>query len=245
MSESSIIRNKVWSELINVALPDSRFHLNFSEYIPDFKGSAVATDRLVELDAYKKSRFAFITPDNCLTDLRYRMICAGIPFVMSTYGIYRGFILMEPGMVPPGAELSASWLDGMEHYGAPISLEEIKRRDRFDFMVTGASAVSRQGVRFGKGHGFFDLEWGMFTDIGAADEHTPVAALVHDCQFVDDELQPTQTDILVDVVATPAHLHEIDARAERPSGVKWELLTDKQIESTPPLFELKTMLGVA
>lgn len=244
MSESSIIRTKVWSNLIEVALPDSRFHLNFSEYIPDFTGSVRATDRLVSLDAYKNSRFAFITPDNCLTDLRYRMICAGIPFVMSTYGIYRGFILMEPGMVPAGAELSASWLDGMEHYGAPISLEAIKQRGKFDFMVTGASAVSKQGVRFGKGHGFFDLEWGMFTDIGAADEQTPVVALVHDCQFVDDELTPKQTDILVDVVATPEHLHAIDARAERPSGVKWELLTEEQIANTPPLSELKKMMGV-
>ena len=120
MSESSIIRTKVWSNLIDVALPDSRFHLNFSEYIPDFTGSVRATDRLMSLDAYKSSRFAFITPDNCLTDLRYRMICAGIQFVMSTYGIYRGFILMEPGMVPAGAELSASWLDGMEHMVHPF-----------------------------------------------------------------------------------------------------------------------------
>ncbi len=244
MSESSIIRTKVWSELINVALPDSRFHYNFSEYIPDFKGSAIATDRLVALDAYKNSKFAFITPDNCLVDLRYRMIGAGIPFVMSTYGIYRGFLLMEPGMVPPGAELCAAWLDGMEHYGAPISLTEIKKRGNFDFMVTGASAVSHEGVRFGKGHGFFDLEWGMFTDIGAADEHTAVAALVHDCQFVNDELQPTQTDILVDVVATPAQLHSVNSRAKRPSGIKWDLLTPEQIECTPPLIELKNMLGV-
>lgn len=151
---------------------------------------------------------------------------------------------MEPGMVPPGAELSAAWLDGMEHYGAPISLAEIKKRGNFDFMVTGASAVSRQGVRFGKGHGFFDLEWGMFTDIGAADEQTAIAALVHDCQFVDDVLQPTQTDILVDVVATPAQLYSVESRAKRPSGIKWELLKPEQIDCTPPLIELKSMLGV-
>lgn len=46
----------------------------------------------------------------------------------------------------------------MEHFARPITLEEIARRGRFDFMVTGASAVSVDGVRFGKGHGLFDLE---------------------------------------------------------------------------------------
>lgn len=103
---------------------------------------------------FAASSFAFITPDNCLVDLRRQMIAAGKSFVMSTYGIYRGFLLMEAGMVPPGAELYAAWLDGMEHFARPISLEEIARRGRFDFMVTGASAVSVDGVRFGKGHGF-------------------------------------------------------------------------------------------
>ncbi len=131
------------------------------------------------------------------------MIAAGIPFVMSTYGIYRGFLLMEPGMVPPGAELYAAWLDGMEHFGRPITLAEIAARGRFDLLVTGASAVSIDGVRFGKGHGFFDLEWGMFTDLGLADETTPVVAVVHDCQVVEEALTPSETDILVDFIATP------------------------------------------
>ncbi len=68
----------------------------------------------------------------------------------------------------------------MEQLGRPISLEQILGRGRFDLMVTGASAVSVNGVRFGKGHGYFDLEWGMFTDIGVADERSPVIAVVHD-----------------------------------------------------------------
>jgi 5-formyltetrahydrofolate cyclo-ligase len=101
--------------------------------------------------------------------------------------------------------------------------------------------VSRNGVRFGKGHGFFDLEWGMFTDIGAADENTPVVALVHDCQLFEEALEPSQTDILVDLVATPGQLHRVDPRSPRPSGVKWELLNEAQIDATPPLQELKRL----
>jgi len=244
MSKSKIIRQQIWSKLHHVAKPDTRFHLNFAEVIPDFEGSEVATGHLVTMPAYQETRFAFITPDNCLVDLRRRMIAAGKPFVMSTYGIYRGFLLMEPGMVPEGAELYAAWLDGMEHFARPITLEEVARRGRFDFMVTGASAVSMDGVRFGKGHGFFDLEWGMFTDLGIVDETTPVVAIVHDVQVVEDKLHPSATDILVDYIATPSRLITVERRAKRPRGVKWELLEPEQIAATPPLQELRRMKGI-
>ena len=245
MSKSRIIRQQIWGRLKDVAKPDTRFHLNFSEVIPDFDGSDRATEHVAGMAAYAATKFAFITPDNCLVDLRRRMIAAGKPFVMSTYGIYRGFLLMEPGMVPKGAELYAAWLDGMEHFARPITLEEIARRGRFDFMVTGASAVSVDGVRFGKGHGFFDLEWGMFTDLGLVDETTPVVAVVHDCQMVEEKLTPSETDILVDWIATPTRLHQVERRAKRPHGVKWPLLDPKQIEDTPPLQELQRIQGIA
>lgn len=245
MSKPKIVRQQIWSKLRDVARPDTRFHLNFAEVIPDFEGSERAVDRLVELPVYAASRFAFITPDNCLVDLRRRMIAEGKPFVMSTYGIYRGFLLMEPGMVPPGAELYAAWLDGMEHFGRPVTLAEIAARGHFDLMVTGASAVSVDGVRFGKGHGFFDLEWGMFTELGLVDESTPVVAVVHDVQVVEEKLTPSETDILVDTITTPSRLHDVARRAARPRGVKWPLLEPKQIDDTPPLQELRRIQGLA
>ncbi len=228
-----------------MAKPDTRFDLNFAEYIPDFEGSDAATDRIMELPGCQDAGFMFITPDNCLVELRRRLIEQEKPFFMSTYGIYRGFVLMEPGMVPKGAELYAAWLDGMEHFGRPISLEEIAKRGRIDFLVTGASAVSVDGVRFGKGHGFFDLEWGMFTDLGLVGEETPVVAAVHDCQVVHESLHPSSTDILVDYIATPNKLYDIKHRAKRPKGVIWDLLEPKQIEQTPPLQELQRIQGIA
>jgi 5-formyltetrahydrofolate cyclo-ligase len=112
-------------------------------------------------------------------------------------------------------------------------------------MVTGASAVSLDGVRFGKGHGFFDLEWGMFTDIGIVDEKTPVVAVVHDVQVVEDKLVPSETDILVDYIATPTRLISVEKRGRRPHGVKWELLDPEQIASTPPIQELQRIRGLA
>ncbi|MCP4381404.1 MAG: 5-formyltetrahydrofolate cyclo-ligase [Hyphomicrobiales bacterium] len=243
MSSTKIVRERIWSRLKDVALPDSRFHKNFAEVIPDFVGSDEAIGRLLDEPVYKDGGYAFITPDNCLADLRRRMLVAGRSMVISTYGIYRGFYLLEPSMVPAGAELYASWLDGLEHFGRPISLAEVAERGRFDFMVTGASAVSMEGVRFGKGHGFFDLEWGMFTDIGIVDGATPVAAVVHDVQVVEDKLFPSPTDILVDVIATPTRLIRPVNRAVRPRGVRWELLDPETIAATPPLKELQAIRG--
>ena len=243
MTATEGVRRKIRSRLADVALPDSRFHLDFAEFIPDFTGSDRALARMRELPCYREGRYAFITPDNCLAALRTRMLRDGKSMVVSTYGIHRGFVLLEPGMVPAGQETFAGWLDGLEHFGRPVTLAEIAARGPFDFMVTGASAVSLNGVRFGKGHGFFDLEWGMFTDIGVADERTPVVAVVHDLQVVADTLSPSTTDIIVDYIATPEHLHEATREHPRPRGVKWELLTAETIEATPPLEELQARRG--
>ena len=244
MTATKIVRQKIWSRLTEVALPDSRFHLDFAEFIPDFIGSDRALARLRELPCYRIGRYAFVTPDNCLAGLRSRMLRDGMSMVVSTYGIYRGFVLLEPDMVPEGQETFAGWLDGLEHFGRPTTLAEIAERGTFDFMVTGASAVSLNGVRFGKGHGFFDLEWGMFTDIGIAGEQTPVVAVVHDVQVVEDTLFPSPTDIIVDYIATPDKLHEAARKDSRPRGIKWELLEPEIIEATPPLKELQALRGV-
>jgi len=245
MASSRIVRQRIWEKLAQVARPDARFHLDFAEFIPDFVGSDAATARIASLPAYAASRLAFLTPDNSLLGLRRRMLEDGKAFIVSTYNMLRGFRLMAPGAVPKGAERYGAWLDGIEHFGSEVSLEDISRLGRFDLMVTGASAVSADGIRFGKGHGFFDLEWGMFTDIGLADDTTPVAALVHDVQVVDEKLPLGETDIITDLIATPSRLIEISRPTRRPRGIKWHLLTPDQIAATPPLRELARMRGVA
>lgn len=245
MSINRVIRRRIWDKLSAVARPDTRFHMNFAEVIPDFAGSDSATDRVMALPALTSCRFAFITPDNSLIELRRRMIEAGRSFLMSTYNILRGFLFIDPARVPKSAALHAAWLDGAEHYGSPMSLEEVAKLGTLDLMVTGASAVSTDGIRFGKGHGYFDLEWGMFTDLGIAHEQTPVVAVVHDVQVVEEKLHPSETDISVDLIATPTRLIEVSHRSKRPRGIRWDLLTADQIAATPPLKELARLRGVA
>ncbi|SFO91088.1 5-formyltetrahydrofolate cyclo-ligase [Cohaesibacter marisflavi] len=244
MSQSRLIRKGIWQRLKDVARADARFHLDFSEVIPDFDGSEQATERVLQNDAFKACRFAFVTPDNSLTLLRQRMIEAGIPLVMSTFNIRRGFLYLAPGVVPKGAELYASWLEGMEHFATPISLEGIAQKGSFDFAATGASAVSSKGIRFGKGHAYFDLEWGMFTDLGLMEETTPVASIVHDVQVTDETVIASDLDIAIDMIATPEKLIRVERNERRPRGIRWDLLSKEQIMDIPPLAELARIRGV-
>lgn len=245
MSPSRLTRQRIWERLRSVARPDTRFHMQFADFIPDFEGVEAATDRIMALPAFENCRLAFVTPDNSMTELRRRLIAARVPMVTATYNIQRGFLYIAPDAVPEGAERYAAWLDGIEHFARAVTLEEIAALGGFDFMATGASAVSVDGVRFGKGHGFFDLEWGMFTDLGLAQDTTPVAAIVHDVQVVDDHLQMNATDIPVDFIATPSRLVQVERTGRRPRGIKWELVAAQEIQDIPPLRELAHIRGVA
>ena len=47
MAASAFAREQLWDGLRAVALPDSRFHMRFSEFIPDFSGSDTAIETAV------------------------------------------------------------------------------------------------------------------------------------------------------------------------------------------------------
>ena len=245
MSSVSLAREQVWGGLRATALPDSRFHFRFSEFIPDFEGSAAATDRLCDLPGFAQARHVFITPDNSLTELRRRLLVAGVTLVVSSYNMARGFYVLRPGAVPAGHELYAAWLDGLAHFGEPLSLQALSALGRFDFVVSGASAVATSGVRFGRGHGFFDLEWRIFSDMGLVGDSTPLATAVHDVQVLERRLFPSPDDVLVDWVCTPTRTLAIAREAARPRGMRWQDISPEQIAAMPALAELHRTVGLA
>jgi 5-formyltetrahydrofolate cyclo-ligase len=242
MSTRMEVRRSVWEALRRVARPDSRFHLDFSEFIPDFDGSDVALQLLADLDCYRHARTAFITPDNCLESLRARAIRDGKTVIMTTYGIRRGFVELRPEDVPSGLEDYVVLLDLIEQFGREISLEDLRRRYRLDLLVTGASAVTTSGVRFGKGHGFFDLEWAMLYQIGVVDVDTPIVAFVHDVQVVDLELDASPFDSTCDFIVTPTRLIHVENPQKPVTGVMWEKLEPGMLEKISSLAELKQLI---
>lgn len=245
MSASFVAREQVWDGLRAVARPDARFHLRFADFIPDFEGSTAAIDRLLALSAFRSARHVFVTPDNSLVELRRRLLVAGVSLVVSSYNMARGFYALRPGTVPAGHELYAAWLDGVEHFGEPLSLADLAALGPFDGVVTGASAVAASGVRFGRGHGFFDLEWRIFSDMGLVSDRTPVATVVHDVQVLDKRLYPGPDDVLVDWICTPSRTLAVPRETPRPRGVRWDRIDPEQCESNPALQELRRAAGLA
>ena len=236
------VRERVWSELRKVAVPDSRFHFDFGEFIADFEGGEAAVDRLTDNRFYKEANLIFITPDNCLDRLRLKALEDGKTVLMTTYSIKRGFWLLDPKTIAPELYLYASTLDGMERIGKPLSLKDIAATiGKVDYMVTGTGAINHEGVRFGKGHGFFDAEWGMLYQLARITTDTPCAAVVHDCQVLTEVLTPDVYDTVVDVIFTPTRTIEVSGPHKPTCGIIWDRLDQHMYDTIPPLQELKAM----
>lgn len=242
------IRQLVWPRLHQVAIPDSRFHYDFSSFIADFQGSDRATEQLTTLPCYKDAKAVFITPDNCLEGLRRRALSDGKKVLVTTYAIRRGFWLLDPAVIiTPEQRQLASLLDAMERpgLGRPVTLAEIQKLDlKVNLMVTGTGAINHAGIRFGKGHGFFDLEWAMLTSIGVVNNSVPCIAVVHDCQVLDQELHPEIFDTVCDYVVTPTVIREVTRQAavQKPAcGILWDKLQPGMLDDIPPLLELQSM----
>ena len=233
-------RKRVWEELRKVAKPDSRFHWDFAEFIADYEGSDKGAELIRDLEAYKEAEVIFITPDNNMEKLREFALRDKKIILSTTYGINRGFQVIYPGDVPEGKEELATTLDGMEKFMKPISLQEIKKKLKsVDMLVTGASAITPSGIRFGKGHGYFDLEWAMLWEMQLVNLDTPVIAVGHDVQVVDVDIETTPYDTIVDYIVTPTKVMEVKSSFPKPTqGVIWDKLECGMLENIPPLQEL-------
>jgi 5-formyltetrahydrofolate cyclo-ligase len=239
MDHKASVRERVWNDLRKVAVPDSRFHFDFGEFIADFEGSADAVARLTSHRYYQDAEIIFIAPDNCIEQLRLKALRDGKTVLMTTYSIKRGFWLLDPSEIAPEDYEKAAMLDGMERLARPVSLDEIAALGSVDYLVTGTGAINHEGVRFGKGHGFFDAEWGILYTLGSITKGTPAAAVVHDCQMLDEKLYPDTFDTVVDAVFTPTRTIEVVDPQKPTCGILWDRLDPHMLATIPPLQDLK------
>jgi 5-formyltetrahydrofolate cyclo-ligase len=157
---------------------------------------------------------------------------------MTTYGIKRGFLLIDPNTIPAHQASFASTLYGAELFGKKISLEQLRVLGRLDLVITGAAAVTLFGVRFGKGHGYFDIEWGIFTSLNLVDISSKVITVVHDCQITNEDFKPSSFDTVTDYIVTPTQIFTVQPRYRKPTGIDANLLTRELLDTIPPLREL-------
>jgi 5-formyltetrahydrofolate cyclo-ligase len=221
----------------DVAVPDSHFHLDFSQFIPGFAGSLAAATRLAAHPVYRSARHIFATPDNGLLPLRQIVLEGGRDLVLPSYGLHRGFILMEAQRIPKDHAVFASWLDGMDYFGRTISLKELRLRGQFDLILTGASAITTGGLRFGMGARYLDIEWGVFAAADLVSAGVPVVALVHDIQVADASAPCLATDVLANYIVTPTRLLNCP-ESTRPVTLDWSIVSPG-LAASPPLCELR------
>ncbi len=237
-------RLDVWERLKQYARPDSRFHWDFSKFIPDFKGSEKCVERIRRLPIYKTAKLLFITPDNCLERLREACIRDKKRFLMTPYAIKRDFFYVDPRRVPRGMEALAATLDGVERFAKPLTLRQMMKLGHLDLLVTGVSVVNTKGVRYGKGTGFFDIEWAIFRELGMVNDETPIIAVAHDCQVVETDFPYSHHDTIVDYIVTPTRTIRVERALGKPLGIDWRILSQELFNSIPPLRELVEIKGV-
>lgn len=204
------VRRVVWERLSTVARPDSRFDLDLRHFVPDFADRERADRTLVRLPLWTAAEAVFVAPDNSLEDLRRRALTEGKRVLVPTFGLQRGFVLLDGSLIDPADRALAATLDGMERLGRRLGPGDVRRAGRIDTMITGATAVTIDGRHIGGGQRYLALEWSMLRQLGVIAEGVPVAALVHDCQVIEESVE-AEPDCIVHLIVTPTRT--IDCRA--------------------------------
>ena len=77
--------------------------------------------------------------------------------------------------------------------------------------------------------------------LGCVQAQTPVAAVVHDCQMLEETLHPEVFDTVADVVFTPTQTIAISNPQKPTCGNPWDRLDPHMFATIPPLQELNAM----
>lgn len=229
------LREEIWDRLADEGV--ARFPGAHGR-IPNFAGAAEAADRLQALDAWSGWQTMKANPDAAQWPVRQRAVAAGMTVYMAVPRLAdeEPFLELDPALIdaPPR---TATSIKGASRHGRPVAVEELRR---VDVAVVGCVAVDAAGARLGKGGGFADLELALAQEAGMVDEGTIVATTIHPLQLVEPGRIPvTDHDVGVDLVVTPEGPWWCDRDRPRPSGVRWEELTEEKVAAIPLLARLR------
>jgi 5-formyltetrahydrofolate cyclo-ligase len=199
------VRRLISGRLAAVAKPDSRFDDDFESFIPDFEGSERCVERLAALPIYQQAETLFVSRDNNLRPLRERALGDGKRLIVPSHALRTGLRVIES--VPKGMERFAAMLDGLEEFGRPIPLEQVAEHGPVSIAVTGAVAVTREGIMFGARHDYFRIEVAVLAAMNALADGALTIGMVHDCQVVElaDGVEAPHGAFL-DLVITPSEV---------------------------------------
>ncbi|KAJ4356951.1 hypothetical protein N0V95_002894 [Ascochyta clinopodiicola] len=239
----------VYPQLLRYAIPDSRFNYDFLKFTPDFRGSSDAVDRITELSCYKEAKTILVTGDNSLESLRYRALKDGKRVLVGTYRLRRGFVVLEPKSIGESKLELAACLDAMERpgIGRAVSLSQLRDEGyKIDMCALGGLVFNEQGVVIWEGSALFEVQWALLQDLKVLEIATPVVAVAHDCQVVDeaqygiDAIKPDKNgEVQCDFIITPERVLEVKGAVKPSGGVDFKKVDPEALNNIPPLQELK------
>lgn len=205
--------------------------------IPNFAGAAEAARRLMDHPWFKAVRRIKCNPDAPQRPLRELALRVGIELLIPTPRLSGGFRLLDPGKIPEAHYRKAVTLSGADRWGRKIPVFDLPR---VDLIVTGSVAVTRQGKRCGKGHGYGDLEYAILRELNHP--AVRVVTTTHPLQLVDD-FPVDGHDLPLHLIITPEETIEVSNPPVAPAGVDWGRLSDSDLDAMPVLRELRETRG--
>lgn len=169
--------------------------------IPNFKGAEKAAQNLRKLPEYETAKVVFCNPDSPQRHVREMALTDGKILVMATPRLRKGFILLDPRVIPSNRIFEGSSIRGAFKHGCFIKPSEVK----VDLFVAGSVAVSQDGGRLGKGTGYSDREYVILEKAASLATGNMVVTTVHDVQIV-EKIPRVEWDVPVDVIVTPTRV---------------------------------------
>lgn len=236
-SDKATARQAVWDTL--QAKRVARFPFPPHGRIPNFAGARQAAERLLGHALFKRVRVIKVNPDSPQRWVRQLALERGITVITPTPRLKGAFRVLDPRRIPREHYAKAASLKRGGQWGEDIALAGMPK---VDLVVMGSVAVTRDGRRLGKGHGYADLEYALLRELG--NPVVPLATTVHKLQVV-DAFPIEAHDTPLTLIATPDELIEVKRRRRAPRGIDWQRLPKAALEEMPVLAELKARRGAA
>jgi 5-formyltetrahydrofolate cyclo-ligase len=223
----------VWDALTERKV--ARFPFPIHGRIPNFQGAKEAAERLLAHPIFQGARVIKVNPDSPQRWVRKLALERGMTVITPTPRLKGAFRKLDPKKIPRQHYDEAATLKGAGEWGKDVALDALPK---VDLVVMGSVAVTRDGRRLGKGHGYADLEYAILRELG--NPAVPVVTTVHPLQVLDGF--PTEDhDLPVSLIATPGEVIEVNDPPAAPERIDWDLLPEEALEEMPVLGELREL----
>ena len=229
--DKAAARKAVWDTLQVKRV--ARFPFPPHGRIPNFAGARQAAERLLAHRIFGRVRVIKVNPDSPQRWVRELALERGITVITPTPRLKGAFRKLDPARIPRERYAEAATLKRGGKWGEDIALDELPK---VDLVVMGSVAVTRDGRRLGKGHGYADLEYALLRELG--NPAVPLVTTVHPLQVV-DAFPVEAHDAPLTLIATPDEVIQVKRRRRAARGIDWKRLPKQALEEMPVLAELK------